>query len=143
MSNYSVNQVNASFAGKPINAGRGDGSFCKIAKVDKGRFKQKAGLDGTYTFYSTGANLHEVTIILAQSSQTNDMLSAIFNGDILTDNGAGIAPLLVNDHLGTSLFNATEARITDLPDEEFAEEPGTLEWVFACPNPERWVGSNG
>jgi hypothetical protein len=43
---------------------------------------------------------------------------------------------------GTSLFLDPESRISKFPDETKALEPGTLEWVFLCPDPERFVGGN-
>lgn len=141
MNNMSVKQCTASFGGKPISAGRADGAFIKIEKSTK-RFGIKAGVDGSATRYEMGSNVHKVTVILMQGSETNDFLSAVFNGDVLAGNGIGIAPLQIKDGLGTSMLADAEAFIEDLPDEEYAEEPGTREWVFWCPDPVRNVGSN-
>lgn len=142
--NYSVKQVTASFGGVPINAGRGpdDGPFVKIEKISEKRFAVKSGLDGSVTYFENTGNFHKVTLIMMQGSESNDFLTSVFKGDVLAGNGVGIASLLVKDGLGTSFHMDPEARIEDLPDEEYAAEPGTREWVFLSPNPERNVGSN-
>lgn len=140
--NYSVAAKSGTFGGIPLNTGRGDSEWCKIEKIEKGTFKLKQGVDGTVTYFTSKKNGHKVTIVTMQGAALNDVLSAIFNGDILLDNGSGIGPLEISDGLGTSIFLEAEARIEDLPDETMAEEPGTLEWVFLCPDPIRNVGSN-
>jgi hypothetical protein len=142
MNNYSVRQVKVQFGGRPVDAGRGDGDFVKIEKIEKERFRLKQGVDNTGTRYEVAKNGHKVTLILMQGSKTNDYLTAVHNGDILAGNGAGIGTLQIDDTLGTGLFLDPEGFISDLPDESFSEEPGTLEWVFYCPDPVRNVGSN-
>jgi hypothetical protein len=138
---YSGSEVSVSVSGIPINSGRGDGEFVRIEKPDP-TFLVKAGVDGEATFYDSRKNIHRVTLTVMQTSDANDILSALHNGDRLSPAGVGIVPLMVKDGLGRSVFVEAEARIEKLPDEAMAEEPGTLEWVFLCPNPQRHVGGN-
>src|SRR5690606_10331698 len=126
---YSVDEVSVSVSGVPVSAGRGDGAFVRIEKPEA-TFSVKQGVDGEATYWESKKNMHRVTVILMQSSSSNDFLSALHNGDILSGSGLGIVPFMVKDGLGTSLLTEAEARIEKLPDEEMAEEPGTVEWVF-------------
>ncbi len=77
-----------------------------------------------------------------KTSNGNDILSAIHNGDMAIAGGAGVAPILVRDRQGTQLFTSPEAWITKIPDVSYGKETNTVQWVFGVHNPINFVGGN-
>lgn len=139
---YSVNEVSVSFAGLGIESGKTDDTFVEIEQ-DNERFSLKAGVDGSSTMSEDKGNSHTVTIYLMQSSDGNDKLSAIYKLAEKSAGGTlGVAPLMIRDKQGNSVFVCLEAFITGWPKKAYAKEVGTLQWKLKCANPERFEGGN-
>lgn len=138
---WSVNGISANFASVDLADGKGKDTFVRIEKVNE-RFTVVQGLDGSSTYAENAGNLHRVTVILLQSADANDKLSAIHATDQAIANGAGVGVLMIRDRNGRTVLTEPFARIEKSPDQEFGAEPGDLEWVFLCPNPQRFVGGN-
>jgi hypothetical protein len=136
---HDVNEWTVSFGGVPLEGGKADGDWVTIEKPDPS-FGVKIGVDGEATYFRNHSKFHRVTIRLMQTSNVNDVLSAVHTGDLKLGNGIGVAPLMVKNGLGTSLVVEPEARIEKFPDEKATTEPDATEWVFLCPSPERFVG---
>ena len=83
-----------------------------------------------------------VTFKLMQTSDTNALLSALRNADLLAPNGAGVGALEVRDLQGTTLLSAAEAWIKKMPQTAFDREIGAREWVIRCAVLEGVVGGN-
>ena len=71
---------------------------------------------------------YEVTVSLNTTSNSNDYLSNMYNYDRKTGNG--IAPLLIKDLAGTTLFSAPEAWVSNMPEASRGLTVDTQEWVF-------------
>lgn len=71
---------------------------------------------------------YEVTVSLNTTSNSNDYLSKMYNYD--RETGNGIAPLLIKDLAGTTLFSAPEAWVSNMPEASRGLTVDTQEWVF-------------
>ncbi len=138
---YSASEITFNFAGIPLDSGRGDDEFCAITKVED-TFTYKAGVDGEGTRSESKNSYHKVTLTMMRTSSGNAILSAIHNGDMAVPGGLGIAPIMVRDRQGTSTFVAAEAWIEKIPDNTYAKEANTVQWVFGCHQPVNFVGGN-
>lgn len=138
---YDANEVTLNFAGIPIDSGFDDGEFIRIEQ-ESDDFVDKAGTDGEVTRSKTNDRRTTITVILMQSSDGNAALSALNNIDRLANNGAGVAPILVSDRQGTSIFAAAECWIAKPPDVSYDREPTAREWTLRAANPERFDGGN-
>jgi len=138
---YDANEVTINFAGLDIDSGYADGEFCRIEQETED-FVDKAGTDGEVTRSKTNDRRTTITILLMQSSDGNAKLSSLNNLDRLAGNGAGVAPILVRDRQGTSIFAAAEAWISKPPDVSYDREPTAREWTLRAASPERFDGGN-
>lgn len=125
----------------PIDGGRGEDEFVQISKQGE-TYTYKAGIDGEGTRSDSKENYFMVKVTLMQTSSGNAIFSAIHNGDLLLPGGAGVAPILVRDKQGKSIFAAAEAWITKWPDLKYAKEAGTVEWEIGVHNPAHFIGGN-
>ena len=71
---------------------------------------------------------YEVTVSLNTTSNSNDYLSNMYNYD--RETGNGIAPLLIKDLAGTTLFSAPEAWVSNMPEASRGMTVDKQEWVF-------------
>ena len=71
---------------------------------------------------------YEVTVSLNTTSNSNDYLSNMYNYD--RETGNGIAPLLIKDLAGTTLFSAPEAWVSNMPEAGRGLTVDKQEWVF-------------
>ncbi len=138
---YSASQVTFNFAGIPVDNGLGSDEFCEISKTED-VFTYKAGIDGEGTRSESKNSHHKVTLTLMQSSSMNAVLSLIHSGDMKVAGGLGIAPLLIRDRQGTTLFASAQAWIVKVPDWKAAKEGSEVKWVFDVHDPQYLVGGN-
>jgi hypothetical protein len=127
--------------GVQIETGFNDGAFLKVEAADDA-FKTKVGVDGEVTMSKTNNPLLKITLTLMQSSDSNPVLSAIHELDKKTPGGTGVAPFLLRDRQGTSIFQGRFSRIMKAPDVELDREATPREWVFAAISDERLDGNN-
>lgn len=138
---YSAAEVSLIFSLIPIDGGRGDDEFVQIAKAEE-TYSYKAGVDGEGTRSFSTNSYFTVKVTLMQTSSGNAILSAIHTGDISLPGGAGVAPILIRDKQGKSIFAAAEAWITKWPDLKYAKEAGTVEWTFGVHGAVQFIGGN-
>jgi hypothetical protein len=124
---YDPSQVIIVFAGIPLS-GFADGTFLSVEQ-NEDSFTLQIGTDGEGTRSKTNNRSGRVTFTLMQSSQANDLLSALHNLDIRSPNGDGIGPLLIKDNSGRSLFSAEKAWIVKPPTGEYGREAASREWI--------------
>jgi hypothetical protein len=139
---YDLDQVTCSFAGLIINSGFGEGGAIKLEQQDPD-FVNKVGSDGTVARSKTNKRLTKVTITLLQTAKANAALSTLNNVDRAASNGAGVAPILIRDRQGLSVFAGGEAWIEGPPQSvEYGTEATDREWVLWVARPERFDGGN-
>ena len=136
--NYDPQQVVITFAGLYINEGFADGEFLRL-EMDSEQFTKKVGVYGCVSRSKTNNLMASATLILAQGSPFNALLSAVKQADDNIPNGAGVAPFQVSDLNGSTLHFAEHAWIEKWPDATFDRETTTREWVFGLAKLENFI----
>ena len=112
---YDADQVSISIAGFPIDSGYADGEFLRVVQ-EADDFTDEVGTDGEVVRSKTNDRRANIFIILMQTASGNGALSALSNLDLLTANGAGIAPFLVKDNNGNQLYTGAACWVRRPPD---------------------------
>lgn len=138
---YDSNEVAINFAGIPIESGFAEGELVRVTMVEDA-FKEYIGADGGVSRAATHDQRADVEIRLAQTSPTNDALSALLNSDLNAPNGAGVGVIEVADLQGTSLHFASKCWIMKSPDASFDREVKERVWKIRCADMRNFVGGN-
>jgi hypothetical protein len=100
-------------------------------------------MDGTVSITKQKYSKWQVSIFLAQSSDSNDLLNGIqkllFSSNI---KAMQFLPLIIKDNSGTTMFFAKDVWIEQLPELEFGQSLAVREWVFMCNDVECIIGGN-
>lgn len=137
---YDPAAVSVIFAGIPIS-GYADGTFVSVEQSEDS-FALTVGTDGDACRSKTNNRSARVTLTLLQSSQVNDLLSAVHNLDRLSPNGDGIAPFLMKDNTGTTICAAEKAYIVKPATVSYGREVESREWVIETDAMVFHVGGN-
>jgi len=141
MKNWDADQVTLVAVGVTINSGYDDGPFLKLEMADDA-FKTKQGTDGSVTRYATHNNLAKMTVMLMQTSDGNALLSTIHELDKKVPGGKGIAPFMIRDRQGTSIYSGRFSWVSKPPDVTMDREPTVREWEIAAIIENRLDGGN-
>jgi hypothetical protein len=135
---YNPREIILSANGIPLS-GFADGTFATFERyVDD--FELHVGTDGAVS-RAMNANLSgHGNIVLAQTSPSNDVLSAIRLADVTT--GRGIVVLSLTDLRGTTKLMGALAWVKKAPKAEFGKVIGNREWIFDIAKFEVWNGGN-
>ncbi len=136
---YSPQDVTISIAGMYLLDGYADGTFVDIFKEVK-PFTSAKSMDGGRARVYNKDSGYQVELTLAQSSQSNDILSAIYNIDVATQ--IGKFPLFIKDNRGSTTFMALTAWVEDIPRVTFSNGMETRTWVIGCTQASLNVGGN-
>lgn len=139
-SNYAFDQVSV-IMGPVIVDGFAEGEGVTVTR-DAPAFTKYVGADGKVTRARMTNRCAKVTIRLAQSSATNDQLSALYTAGLLTPNGEDVIPMSIVDNSGRSVFAAAYCWLAEMPEVSFGSEVGVREWVFDTADLEVLVGGN-
>lgn len=140
MKDYSPDEVDVLVAGIPIS-GYAEGEFVSISFTTD-LFTTKVGSDGEVMRARSMDRRATCTIKLMQGSDSNDLLSALYQLDQRARNGAGVGAFLVKDNQGRSLYAAPECWIRKHPDVSFSNEPTPREWTIEIAELEPFTGGN-
>ena len=136
---YSPDQVGVTLAGFIVVSGFASGQFISIEK-DLAPYTYHSGMDGeTGRTFKRDGN-YTVTITLAQSSESNNTLSALHAVDIATQ--LGKVPLLIRDGSGTTNFFSPNAWVENYPTVSFSKDLETRAWTLKCTEGVLLVGGN-
>lgn len=124
---YDAKAVSMIFAGIPIS-GLAEDTFVNVVR-NEDSFSLMVGADGEATRAKTNNRSGRVTFTVQQSSDSNDLLSALHVADEISSAGDGIGPLLIKDLSGRTLITAEKAWIVKPPDTGFGRDVATREWV--------------
>ena len=124
--------------GSPIK-GFADGTYINI-EPSSDVWARTTGADGLTTRVRQNDDTATITITLMQSSDSNDILSAILTADKLS--GAGIIPILIKDNSGRSVFSAPEAWIAAKPAQGAGKDVENREWVIHTGEAFDFIGGN-
>ena len=117
-----------------------DGTFLEIS-ADVQQFTKVVGADGYTTRVKSNDYGATLTLTLAQSSPSNDVLSGFFNADKLAN--AGIVPILIRDLSGSTVVFSATGWIQQFPDISFSNEITDRAWIFDLADVEMVVGGSG
>lgn len=138
---YDANQITLVAVGVTINSGYADGPFVKLEMADDA-FKTKVGTDGSVTRYATHNNLAKMTIMLMQTSDGNALLSTIHELDKKVPGGKGVAPFMIRDRSGTSIYSGRFSWVSKAPDVTMDREVTDREWEVGAVIENRLDGGN-
>lgn len=137
---FNANEVTLSIAGRAIAAGFADGDFVKVAMASDA-WTDKAGTDGEVTRSKTNDPRADVSVMLMQTSDGNDVLSQIHEADLAAPNGAGVGQFLLRDQFGRTVVRG-QTFVMKRPDIARGREAGTVEWKIRLIVSEYTVGGS-
>lgn len=126
LSTYDPKQVSVIFGGVPLS-GFADGTFINVER-DNDTFSKTSGSDGIVSRAKSNDRSGTMTITLAQTSPSNDVLEAVALLDEKTN--TGIVPVLVQDKSGRSKHFSALAWIRKSAPAEYSKEISNREWVI-------------
>ena len=138
---YNAKDITLIAVGVLIDSGFADGEFVSLEMADDA-FKSYVCTDGEIIWSNTNNLLAKMIVTLSQSSDSNARLSAIHELDKKTSGGKGVAPYMIRDRQGTSLYAGRFSRITKAPKVSFDRDPTPRDWELAIILDERLDGGN-
>ncbi len=139
LASYSPEDVVFLIGGIIPITGFADGTFITIHKASQ-IYETVVTTDGKISRTQVENPLYTVNLSLSSVAQDNEILTALSFLDRKT--GRGKVPILVRDHLGTSLFYASVAWIEGIPDVTYGVDVSNRDWVFNCVGVTEIVGGN-
>jgi len=125
---YDPKAVSISANGIPIG-GFADGTFVEIERSED-MFTKVVGADGETSRSKTNDRSGMITITLAQTSLSNDILSGLAYLDEVSN--TGVFPVLVKDNEGNAIFFSEQAWIKKVAPASFSKGIENREWVIEC-----------
>jgi hypothetical protein len=139
---YTGSEVTIALGPVLIESGRADGEFLRVEQ-ESDDTEDVAGADGEVAVSPTKDRRATLTIILLQTADANQGLSAL---STLARNSPGmtgaIVPVLVKDRNGSTLYTGQNAWIQRPPDASFDKTAQSREWTVRVANLIRNDGSN-
>lgn len=137
---YVPSQVSISIAGLFDIEGLADGTFVEINK-EVAPYQSQVGMDGqvsrTFIYDAT----YTVTITLAQTSKSNNLLNSLHALDLATQ--AGKVPLFIRDKEGSTTFFSPNAWVENQPKVSYSKDMETRVWSLRCTEGVLIVGGSG
>lgn len=84
-----------------------------------------------------------ITLSLAQTSVSNDVLDLLQRNDAAARNSSGLFSVIVKDGSGRSVYSALEAWIGKVPNSAFGSSMQMREWVIQAAEMTSIIGGNG
>lgn len=123
---YDPKRIMIIFGGKQIT-GMAEDDMVTINPLGEG-MQIFVGADGEVARSIDPNECFEVTISLSTASKSNDYFSNMYNLD--RENGGGIAPLLIKDLSGSTMFFAKEAWVQNFPEATRGRTVATQSWTL-------------
>lgn len=105
-------------------------------------FELYTGADDTNTRIYKANTSATFTIPLQQTSNSNDILTALYVNDKNSRDSSGLFSITVKDNSGRSNYFAAEAYIAVVPGSEFGNSMQLREWVIHAVRLETYIGGN-
>jgi len=135
---YDAKQVAVIIDGVPMS-GFADGSFVVVER-DNDTFSKVSGADGIVSRSKSNDRAGSLVLTLAQTSPSNDVLSAIQQLDEQAN--AGVVAVLIQDFSGRSVFVSAFGWIRKPPSSEFGKEINDREWTLDLADLDTFTGGN-
>lgn len=101
------------------------------------------GADNTHTRVWQNDTSLTITLTLGQSSNSNDILTYLYEKDRASKDNTWLFTILVKDGSGRSLYHALQAYIAVVPNSSFGNTFQNREWQIHAINSESFIGGNG
>lgn len=135
---YDPKQVKVIVGGVPMS-GFADGTFVNVSRSNDS-FSKISGADGEVSRAKSNDKSGELTLTLAQTSPSNDVLSGFSNLDEQT--GEGIFPVAVKDLKGRSTYVSAFGWVRKPADAGFGKEIDSREWNIDLADLKMFNGGN-
>lgn len=142
LSTFAPNEVTISMIGdgwSHVVSGFAEDSIVTIDRQAE-TFAMYVGADNTPTRIYNANTALMMTVALAQTSESNDLFSAVYEKDRTTRQG--VFTVLVTDNSGRSRYFAEEAYIGVIPNASYGNSMQTREWVIHAPASDVNLGGN-
>src|SRR5262245_42783662 len=139
---YNADEITLTIAGALIESGYADGEFLRVEQ-ETDDFIDVCGTDGEVAVSKTNDRRATITVILLQTSDANDVLSALSNLARNSPGLAGAGPLYIRDRNGRTVYQAASCWIAKPPDAAFDRSATSREWKVRVDRLVRVDGGNG
>ena len=139
LASYSPEDVVCLIGGVIPISGFVDGTFISIRKASQ-TYETVVTADGRISRTQVENPLYTVNLTLSSVAQDNEILTALSFLDRKTSRGK--VPLLIKDHMGTSMFYASLAWLEGVPEVSYGTDVNSRDWVFSCIGVTEVVGGN-
>lgn len=142
LSTFAPNELTIALIGadwQHVMSGFAEDSIVSIER-QADTFSMYIGADDSPTRIYNANTALMMTVSLQQTSESNDILSAIYNKDRTTRQG--VFTILVTDNSGRSRYFAEEAYIGKVPNTSYANSMQIFEWVIHAPKSDVNIGGN-
>lgn len=136
---YDPSKVSVSWGGIPLS-GFAEGSFIKVTPAEESWVKV-VGSDGTVTRVRVKNDTAQVSVVLKQSSASNDYLSAVWKED--KKFGNRLEPFMLKDQMGTTKILAEQSWIVNCNSVECGKDLTNREWILDTGVVDLDIGGNG
>jgi hypothetical protein len=128
--------------GGVILSGFSDGDHI-TARRSEDMYFTRVGADGGVARARNANKMGEFEFKLLQTSEANDLLSALLAVSDLTNDGLAVIPIAVVDGSGRSLAVATQCWIKSVPEAVFGKEVSERVWIFSAADLKLFHGGGG
>lgn len=145
LATYSPEDVSIVLSGKGFTHtvnGYADGSFINITRLVLGS-EPYSGADVSNARIVRANYNSTITLSLAQTSESNDVLSQLLKNDSITRDSTWLFSLLIKDNTGRSQYFSRQCYIGGHPDSTFSTQIDQRDWLIHCPKLEQNIGGNG
>jgi hypothetical protein len=139
LASYYPDRVNVLVAGFIPMKGYIDGTFVQVSK-DLMPFTSVRTADGTVTRLYNSAQSYSIQITLASGSESNDVLTKLWQLDEITQKGK--FPILIKDQSGSDLFFSPTAWIEQIPTMNKSTKIDDRVWMFRAVQGTINIGGN-
>lgn len=122
--------------------GYADGGFVSISRLVLGS-EPYSGADVTNARVVRANKNATITMSLAQTSESNDILSQLLKNDSISRDSTWLFSVLVKDNTGRSQYFSRQCYIGGHPDSSFSTAIDSRDWLIHCVKLEQNVGGNG
>jgi len=135
---YDPKKVILTVGGIPIG-GYADGTFIQF-EYDEDAFSKVTGADGITSRSKTNNYGGMLTVTLAQTSLSNNVLSALVIADRLSN--SGIVPVIAKEIGGTTIVFSANGWVRKQANLEYSKEITDREWVLDLVDVDVVIGGN-
>jgi hypothetical protein len=120
-------------------SGFADGTFVSVERSTDS-FTKVSGADGIVSRAKTNDRSGSLKFTVAQTSPSNDILSAFALADEI--NNKGVVPVLIKDNSGRSVYISAFGWVKKPPTSEFGKDISSREWDLDLADLDVFLGGN-